>query len=150
MVIRTTPKPEAVQEPSLPAGDHVESLDSIAALGTQLETPAIAPAQQAQDEAQEVAEVALALELLRAAALPLAPEHVQEPLLTLWSDGQLKKIAQAVIELCKFHGWTVGQFFSDYGPYIQLCVALGMPLLATLKLLKTPPPAKQDGQQQPA
>jgi hypothetical protein len=159
MVTRTNQKTELGQgvgqdlgqDQNLPGtGEHVESLDSIAALGTQLETPTVAPAQQAQNEAQDVAEIAMALELLRAAALPFAPEHVQEPLLLIWSDSQLKKVAAAIVELCKFHGWTVGDFFSEYGPYIQLAMALGMPLLATLKLLKTPPPAQHNGQQQPA
>ena len=139
------------QDPATPGepdtGDHVESLASIAALGSAMDAPAAVPGASDQDEA---AEIAVALQLLRAAAVPFAPDHVQEPLLLVWSDKQLTKVAEAIVELCKFHGWTVGDFFTEYGPYLQLAMALGMPLLATLKLLKMPPPApaQSNGQQQ--
>jgi hypothetical protein len=137
------------QDPATPGepdtGDHVESLASIAALGSAMDAPAAVPGASDQDEA---AEIAVALQLLRAAAVPFAPDHVQEPLLLVWSDKQLTKVAEAIVDLCKFHGWTVGDFFTEYGPYLQLAMALGMPLLATLKLLKMPPPAPANGQQQ--
>lgn len=139
------------QDPATPGepdtGDHVESLDTIARLGSAMDAPAAVPGASDQDEA---AEIAVALQLLRAAAVPFAPDHVQEPLLLVWSDKQLTKVAEAIVELCKFHGWTVGDFFTEYGPYLQLAMALGMPLLATLKLLKMPPPApaQSNGQQQ--
>ncbi len=90
----------------------------------------------------------MALELLRAAAIPFAPEHTQPALLQIWSDRQLLKIAEAIVALCRFHGWTVGDFFQEYGPYMQLIAALGLPVLGTLKVLKMPPPAH--GQQQQA
>ncbi len=134
-------------------GDHVESLDSIAKLGTALDAPAAAPGAPGQtvaaSTAADTAEIAAALSLLRAAALPFAPEHVQEPLNLVWRDKQLEKIAAAVVEICHLNGWTTGDFFDRYGPYIQLCMALGIPALATLKLLKMqPPPKPADGQQQ--
>ncbi len=136
--------------------DHVESLDAIAKQGAALEAGAAlpgapgAPVNQAAVTAAEVAEIGAALSLLRAAALPFAPPHVQDPLALIWSDQQLEKIAAAVVEICHLHGWTTGDFFDKYGPYLQLGMALGIPALATLKLLKMPPPPKPaaDGQQQ--
>lgn len=134
--------------------DQVESLDSIGKMGAALEVapgspgaPA-APGQAANDKADAV-EIEAALALLRASAIPFAPEHVQDPLLQVWSDKQLEVIGAAIVEICKLHGWTTGQFFDRYGPYIKLAMALGIPALATIKLLKMPPPPKAaDGQQQ--
>lgn len=134
-------------------GEHVESLDDIAQLGTQLETVQADPKEAAADVRAETAEIAGALALLRAAALPFAPDHVQEPLGLVWSDKQLETIARCIVDLCKLHGLTVGDFFSIYGPYINLAMALGMPALATIKLLRTPISVTRhaaNGQQQPA
>ncbi len=138
-------------------GEHVESLDAIAAAGAALETPApgAAPGRPGQSLAvqddQDAQEIAVALELLRAAAIPFAPEHTQPALVQIWSDRQLLKIAEAIVALCRFHGWTVDEFFTEYGPYMQLLAALGLPVLGTLKVLKMPPPPPPaNGQQQQA
>lgn len=137
-------------------GEHVESLGQIAQLGQELETPPAAPgaavAQKAEREAA-AAEIAAALSLLRASAIPFAPPHVQDPLGLVWSDPQLEKIAAAIVDICVLQGWEIDDFFSTYGPYIQLAMALGIPVLATIKLLKMPAPeqpaqAPADGQQQ--
>lgn len=141
--------------PGAPAAPGVESLDAIAAAGAQLEAPpAPSQAEQQQVLASEAEELAEALKLLRAAAIPFAPEHVQDPLGQVWSDRQLVEIGKAIVAVCRMHGLTIGQLFDGYGPYIQLVMALGMPALATLKLLKTPPPPppaqRTDGQHQPA
>lgn len=134
-------------------GDHVESLDSISRQGAALELTGApsAPGQPpAASDKADAAEIAAALALLRAAALPFAPDHVQDALGQIWSDKQLEQIASAIVEICKLYGWTTGDFFDRYGPYIQLAMALGLPALATLKLLKMPPPPKpsDNGQQQ--
>lgn len=145
--------PDDAEDLNVTQGDHVESLDSIAKLGSQLETTAAAPG-QATAEADALAdalEIATALELLRTSVVPFAPGHTHDLLLMVWSDKQLQKIAEAIVKLCKHHGMEVGDFFTQYGPYLQLLSALGLPLLATLKILKMPPPqAQADGQQQPA
>lgn len=121
-------------------GEHVESLADIAAAGQVLEAPPPDPAQAAQAIATEAGEIQCALELLRAAAIPFAPDHVQDPLHAVWNDKQLGQIAAAIVEICHLHGWTTGQFFGAYGPYIALLMALGIPVAVTLKLLKMPPP----------
>lgn len=152
-----------VQKPDEGATDQselvgVESLDTIAAMGAGLDTP---PAAAGDDRAEaavlasEAEEIAGALQLLRAAALPFAPEHVADPIAQVWNDRQLKEIARAIVDVCRMHGLTVSDFFKGYGPYIALAMAVGMPALATLKLLRLPPPRQTvqsaaDGQQQPA
>lgn len=149
MVTKIDPKPAAPAEPAAPG---VESLDAIAAAGAQLDAPQIDTKAEQQVLASEAEELAGALKMLRAAALPFAPEHVQDPLGQVWSDKQLVEIGKAIVEVCRMHGLTVGQLFEGYSPYIQLVMALGIPALATLKLLKTPPPKveRTDGQHQQA
>lgn len=151
-MVNVTKKAEPA-EAGTDTGDHVESLDQIAGLGAALDAPAGAPGAAVagqSDDAAAAAEICAALELLRAAALPFAPPHVLNPLAQIWSDKQLERIAAAIVDLCKFHGWTVGEFFTEYGPYLQLLAALGMPILGTIKILKMPPPKAPDGQQQQA
>jgi hypothetical protein len=133
-------------------GDFVESLDDIAKISAvaDAEPGAQTPAVQTTTPS-EAKEISAALSLVRAAAVVFAPDHVQQPLLLVWSDSQLEQIAAALVEVCKKHGWTVGDLFGTYGPYIQLAMAAGLPALATLKILKTPAPVPAtDGQQQPA
>lgn len=133
--------------------DGVESLDQIGKLGLALDAPAVAPgadlAAKAENEAA-AEEIATALAMLRAAAIPFAPEHVQDPLRLVWSDKQLTEIASAIVDLCHAQGITVSDFFTVYGPWIRLAMALGLPVLATIKLCKMPPPKAADGQQQQA
>lgn len=152
MVTKTTRPPD--EQGALLTGQGVESLDAIAAEGAGLDVPPAADEKAAaQVLASEAEEIASALQLLRAAALPFAPEHVQDPIGQVWNDRQLIQIARAIVEVCRLHGITVGQLFEGYGPYINLCMAVGIPALATLKLLRVPPPKAppaNDGQHQPA
>ncbi len=153
MVTRVEKPAEAPAEQGAAPG--VESLDAIAAAGAQLDAPpAPSQAEQQQVLESEADELAGALKMLRAMALPFAPHHVQDPIGQVWNDGQLKEIARCLVEVCRLHGLTIGQLFEGYGPYINLLMALGLPALATLKLLKTPSPPPQvqrtDGQHQPA
>lgn len=141
---------KVVQNPTLPntmppdqdAHLGVESLDQIGGMGEALEVKDLPVGPDPSEAA--TAEIAAALELLRAAALPFAPDHVQAPLAMIWTDKQIERIAAAVVDLCEFHGWTVGEFFTQYGPYLQLLAALGMPILGTLKILKMPPPKQAE------
>ena len=148
MVNKTTRPTEQTED--LAAGG-VESLDAIAAAGQELD--ATAPADTKAEQAvlaSEAEEIASALQLLRAAAVPFAPDHIQEPLLEVWSNRQLLEVARAIVDLARMYGLTVGQLFENYGPWIRLVMALGLPALATLKLLRIPPPRAADGQHQPA
>lgn len=152
MVTRVQQAPAVAQDLDA-AATGVESLDAIAAMGAGLDAPAPADTKaEAAVLASEAEEIASALQLLRAAAVPFAPEHVQDPIAQVWNDRQLMQIARAIVDVCRLHGITVGQLFEGYGPYIALAMSIGVPALATLKLLRVPPPKAPpaDGQQQPA
>ena len=143
------------KEENKPAqGDFVESLDDIAKISAVADAePGVQPPAVQGATPNEAKEISAALSLVRAAAVVFAPDHVQQPLLLVWSDTLLEQIAAALVEVCKKHGWTVGDMFGTYGPYIQLAMAAGLPAVATLKILKTPAPEQApaaDGQHQPA
>lgn len=150
-----------VEKPPTPAaGDHqeglaTESLDDLARTSLELDTPA-APVVTAADRAalaSEAKEVETALTLLRAAAVPLAPAHTHQALELVWSDKQLQEIAEAIAECAKASGITVSSWFGKHGHWIRLGFALGIPAMATVKILRTPaPPAHQvqHGQHEPA
>lgn len=153
-----------VEKPAAPAasaaGDHqeglaTESLDDLAKTGMELDKPA-APVATPADKAalaSEAKEVETALTLLRAAAVPLAPAHTHQALELVWSDSQLQEIAEAIAECAKASGITVSSWFGKHGHWIRLGFALGIPAMATVKILRTPAPAPhqvQHGQQQPA
>lgn len=148
MVLKTTqPTADLVD-----TGSGVESLDAIAQAGADLDAPKPTDDKAAaQVLASEADEIRGALQLLRAAAVPFAPDHVQGALSEVWNDRQLLEVARAIVDLARMYGLTVGQLFESHGPWIRLAMALGLPALATLKLLRMPPPPKAtDGQQQPA
>lgn len=160
-MVKPQEKTPTAGQPAEQGGDHVESLGDIAKLGEQLESvPAAAPgAPGAPDpkaiKAKAAAEIATALALLKASAIPFAPPHVQEPLHLVWSDKQLTEIAEAIVDVCDAQGISVDDFFVKHGPWIRLAFALGIPAAVTIKLLKMPAPeapqlgsTPADGQQQ--
>lgn len=151
MVTRTN-KPEegAPGAPNDQGGDHVESLDQIAKLGTELDVPKVDAKEVTDAENKAAMEISSALSLLREAAVPFAPEHTHNPLNQIWSDKQLDQIAACIVELCKYHGVPVGEFFVNFGPYLQLFFVLGLPAVATIKIIKSKPPQVANGQQQQA
>lgn len=124
------------------AGDHA-TLDSIALEGAKLDGPK--PADQKAEQqvlASDAEEIHGALQALRDAALPFAPPHVQDPLAMVWSDKQLLDVARALVAVARLHGITVGKLLEGYGPYLSLAMALGIPTITTLKILRIPPPAQ--------
>lgn len=137
-----SPAPAQSDQAGPPGG--VESLDDLARAGAALDAPKTDPKAAQQVLASERAEIETALQLLRAAALPLAPAHTQETLAVLWSDKQLREIAEAIVECAKASGITVSTWFKSYGHWVRLGFALGMPAMATIKLLRMPAPAQAD------
>ncbi len=136
------------------AGDFA-GLDAIAAEGAKLNAPPPGDKKAEQEVlASEASEIETALGLLRSAALPFARPDLQAPLQLLWSDEQLHEIAEALVDCARASGLSVSDLFKGYGPWIKLGFALGVPALATLKVLRMPPPPptveRVDGQQQPA
>lgn len=133
------------------AGDF-SGLDAIAADGAKLDAPK--PADQKAEQqvlASEASEIETALVMIRAVSLPLAQDHHQEHLAALWSDKQLREIAEALVDCARASGITVTDWFGRYGHWVRLGFALGLPAMATIKVLRTSPPAptaqRTDGQQ---
>lgn len=153
MVTRVEKSPPPGGAPG--ADDHggdTATLDAIAQAGASLDGPKPAD-QKAQQQVleSEASEIETALALLRAAAVPFARDDLQQPLLQLWSDKQLNDVAEALVECARASGITVGDWFKSYGHWVRLGFVLGLPLMATIKVLKTPPPRPRaervDGQQ---
>lgn len=144
MVEATADKPAEQAGPS--------GFDVLAAQATELETSALpaaqrpaaepTPQQQAEDTA---AELRGALEMARLMVAPMFGwwsefGHV-------WSDATLQGIATGGAAVMQRHGWTMGEAFSQFGPYIALGGALLPPCIATHQAikarredLKRPPP----------
>lgn len=147
--VEKSPPPGAPGEDDQ-AGDHA-TLDQIAAEGAKLDGPK--PADQKAEQqvlASEASEIETALVMIRAVAVPLAREYHQEQLAALWSDKQLREIAEALVDCARASGITVTDWFGRYGHWVRLGFALGLPAMATIKVLRTPPPPptaqRADGQ----
>lgn len=133
------------------AGDFA-TLDAISQAGEGLDGPKPADAKAQQQVLEsEASEIETALVMIRAVALPLAQDHHQEHLAALWSDKQLREIAEALVDCARASGITVTDWFGRYGHWVRLGFALGLPAMATIKVLRTPPPSptaqRTDGQQ---
>lgn len=106
-------------------------------------------AQAAQSAAvveSTAAELQSALELVRMMAGPLMqwwPEFG-----TVWNDRTLAEISAGGAAVMERHGWTVGDAFSKFGPYIALAGATLPPALVTYQAIKVHQ-AEQRRQQQP-
>lgn len=149
-----------LQKEAEQAEQGVESLDAIAAEALQLDAaPQQAQALQQQAQAQanthnNAAELLQAAQIVRAMALPILPEHQREPLARVWSDAVIKQASDAGAAVMDLHGLSMGDVMGKYAPYIALAAALAPPTLATVRIVKAPPPqpAKDatlaDGQQQ--
>ena len=50
---------------------------------------------------------------------------------SVWSDSQVRAVADAGAAVMSKHGWTTGDVFAQFGPYIALGIALIPPAIAT-------------------
>ena len=81
-------------------------------------------------------ELGEALNLLRAVARPLFsdwPDYGRE----VWTDKQLTAISAAGGAIMDRHGWTMGELFAEWGPYIALIGATAPPALMTWQHLRS-------------
>ena len=53
-----------------------------------------------------------------------------------WSDATIKQISQAGAEVMDRHGWTMGEAWSKYGPYVALAGALLPPCVVTYQAVQ--------------
>lgn len=49
----------------------------------------------------------------------------------VWSDAQIASVAAGAAAVMEKHGWTTGDLFAQWGPYIALGVATVPPAIAT-------------------
>lgn len=90
--------------------------------------------QEADTTATIAAELADVLGMGRMMCGPLLawwPDYEQ-----VWSDGQIRAISQAGAVVMVRHGWDMGEMVSQWGPYLALVAAAGMPAMATYTAIK--------------
>ncbi len=111
-------------------------LDAIAAEAAMLEGgPGQVPGAPAAPALSTTAELAEALRLARSigkAAFSDWPEYG----VSVWSDDQLQAIATHGGAIMDRNGWTMGDLWATWGPYIGLAGATAPPALATYARIK--------------
>ncbi len=126
-----TPAPEGAGFASILAeANQVES----EAPGATPEAAPGAPVPAPFDHAT-VRELLAALQMARALAAGQV-EPLMADFAVVWSDSQLRQIAEAGAEVMNIHGWSVGELMGRWGPYIRLAVAVGVPGWVTWQAIK--------------
>lgn len=94
--------------------------------------------EQAQQQAQTVATAAQelfgALQMLRMMAAPMMGWW--RDFGTVWSDQTLQGIAEGGAQVMERHGWTLGDAWGQFGPYIALIGAALPPSLVTWQAIQ--------------
>lgn len=121
---------DAAEQPA-PAGDPFAGLSEQASMieaGQAPGAPAVAaPADTTADEL---------LGALSMARLILAPGFAWWPEFgTVWGDATLRGIADGGAAVMQKHGWTMGDVFTEWGPYFALIGATAPPAFATYQAM---------------
>jgi hypothetical protein len=125
------PAPGPGTEPEPLGGDFGSLLTDVDALegAHQLKAEERQAAQAANAVEQAAGELLGALQMVRTMASPLMawwPEFGQ-----VWNDDALGAIAASGAEIMHRHGWTLGEAWGQFGPYIALIGAALPPSLVT-------------------
>lgn len=91
-------------------------------------------AQEAETTATIAAELADVLGMARMMCAPLLswwPDYEK-----VWSDSQIQAISQAGAVVMVRHGWSMGEMVSQWGPYLALVAAAGLPAMATYTAIR--------------
>lgn len=146
MVVKTV-RTDDVQDVTARAVDAtaVESLADLGKAAALLDAPPAPAGETAQAAAVVVQDQAGAddlvdvLRMARDMAAPMIeamgymrPGQVKE----IWSDAQLRAIAEPAIEIMRRHGVGLAEALDKLGPYVGLIVGLWMPCLATWQAIK--------------
>ncbi len=111
------------------------ALDALEAQAQALEGAAAPTANVPQVAASDpAAELFSALQLVRMMAAPMMRWWADY--LTVWSDDALRGIAQAGAQVMERHGWTMGEAWNRFGPYVALIGAALPPSLLTWQAIK--------------
>lgn len=122
---------DTTQDPAPPGN---ADLDAIEAEAAALEGAAQAAAQPAPQPTNTADELDGALRMLRLMVKPAFadwPDFDQA-----WGDQTIHGIATSGAAIMDRHGWTMGAFFEQWGPYIGLVAATAPPAIATMQHLK--------------
>ena len=140
MVTMTTSAPDAAGEV-----DTDGAAPGVAALGPELaalqrqadELEGTGPdaQRQALADSTTAADLRQALDLVRTMGRPLFSDWPDYGV-SVWNDAQLAAIATSGGAIMDRHGWTMGELFSQWGPYIALLGAALPPGLATWQHLR--------------
>lgn len=93
-----------------------------------------AAASQAQQHQQTSAELLQALTMARMLVQPMFgwwPDFIR-----VWGDPTLKGIADGGAAVMQRHGWTMGDLFEKWGPYLALAMATIPPSAVTWQAIK--------------
>jgi hypothetical protein len=120
-----------------------QGLDALMIQAELIEGQQSAPAEKleerkAQAQSDEIGstaqELAQALTAARDMAAPLLDWWAEY--MTVWSDARITAISDAGAVVMQRHGWSMGDMFSRWGPYLALISAAGLPALATYQAIK--------------
>jgi hypothetical protein len=124
------------------APDYLAGLDDLAGQADSQDAQATTDAQAAQHKRDKTeadtmaADLASALGMAASVAQPamwwLTPEQFEQ----YWGEGVRAGIAASGAEIMRRHGLSMGDLFTQYGPYIALAGALGPSALATMAAYK--------------
>lgn len=130
--------------------DPLAALEAEAAALDAAAVPA-PPAAVVQAEAQRAEDtVAALLEVLQFARSMAAPAMSWwADFGAVYSDEALHKIAAAGAVVMDRHGWTLGEMFEQWGPYVALAAAVAPPALATVHAFKARAIAQHQARQRP-
>ncbi len=121
-----TTETEIIDQPA-PAGDPLAALEAQAAALESAAAPAALPgAAPAMSTADELIAFMQMGRMIAAPAVTWWPQFA-----AVWSDHQLRQIADSAAAIMEQHGWNMGEVASKYGPYIAMLCAIIPPCVAT-------------------
>lgn len=136
------PSPENVTDVTPKPAPDYSGLDALAGEAAGHEQQASAEAQAAQQKREKTEADTLADDLASALAMAasvaepamwwLTPEQFKQ----YWGESVQRGIAASGAEIMRRHGVSMGDLFTQYGPYIALAGALGPSTLATVAAYK--------------
>lgn len=150
----------------------VESLDALGAAGARLDAAqegadALGDGEGAAQAVREpvdpaslpgVADIVNLLEFVRDGADPLLVDlgYMRIGQLgAIWRRESLTGVAGPLVQIMERHGVALGEVMEQCGPYVALLLGVGMPTLATVRVIRenrasTVEATKADGQPKPA
>jgi len=107
---------------------EAELLDGAAPGGA---APGAAAAAQVADTAAELLQALQMARLLVAPMFRWMPDFHQ-----VWADSTLHGISTAGAAVMQRHGWTLGEFWEKWGPYVALAMSTAPPCFVTYGAIK--------------